>query len=103
METANAKPINVLGYLAGNWPGINEENPALIVNPQASPLDLLAWCWGEAMSLEASALALTAFGAEIKSGELAAIFQHRLSPLANVLGAAVDALSAQARVERQRG
>lgn len=103
METANAKPINVLGHLAENWPDVNGERPALIVNPEACPLDLLAWCWGEVASLESAVQALTSAGSSVGPGELSAIFLHRLTPLANVLGAAIDALQAQERVERRRG
>lgn len=103
MDTANAKPVSVMGYLAGNWLGINEEHPALIVNPEASPQDLLAWCWGEVASLESVTQTLSAAGANVSHGELSAIFLHRLTPLAKVLETAIDALDAPARAERLRG
>ena len=40
------KHVNVMGYLASNFVNINEKVPALIINPEATPLDLLGWCWG---------------------------------------------------------
>jgi len=77
------------GYLAENWGGLNEIDlaPAVIVNPDAPPLALLAWCWGEAKHLSDISALLCAAEA-VDPG----IFYHRLPGLAAALGHAVDLL-----------
>lgn len=90
-----------MGHLAQNWLGANEAAPAMIVNPEASPIDLLAWVGGELRSLEAAcnALADLAYGEEANIGffEFEAIFMHRLAPVARVLDLALCELIAQRR------
>lgn len=92
--------VPVCGYLARNWQGANEDTPAVITNPHASPLDLLAWCWGEVASLEAVTQSLTT-AEGVDAGDLQAIYLQRLQPLGAVLYAAVSALAVQARAQRQ--
>lgn len=75
----------VTGCMADNWNTLNESQPALIINPDASALDLLAWCWGEAASMEATAQMLVGGESELTAGDLSALFLHRLSPLVNAL------------------
>ena len=80
---------NAVGHLACNWP--ESKNPALILNPKAQPLDLLAWCWGEIVSLE-SAVTVMSLNAEIDKGDMDAIILHRLLPLSSVMTAAMNEL-----------
>ena len=92
--TAN-KHVNVMGYLANNFHGINEAVPALIINPEATPLDMLAWCWGEIVSMQSSLDSLASASAPLEPGELSAIFLHRIAPLERVMHEAVCALIQQ--------
>lgn len=78
-------PLPAMGYLASNWPCVNAENPAVIVNPKACALDLLAWCWGEVQSLHALATALD-------GEEVAMLYLHRLGPLEEVMHQAITKL-----------
>lgn len=89
------KHVNVMGYLANNFSGINEIVPALIINPEATPLDMLAWCWGEIVSMQASLDSLTSASAPLDPGELSGIFLHRMAPLERVMHEAVCALVEQ--------
>lgn len=86
------KHANVMGYLAGNWPSLNDAAPALIINPEATPLDMLAWCWGEIASMHAALNVLVSLGDPIEAGELSGIFLHRIAPVEVVLSEAIDAL-----------
>lgn len=86
------------GYLAHNWSGFNTETAALVVNPQASLLELLGWCWGEIRSLQASAQAFdaaSAAGGIIEPRDFGAIFSHRLDPLVEVMTLALNELHAE--------
>ena len=85
-----------VGYLAGNWPSLNDTEPAVIVNPAASPADVLAWCWGEVESLHHAAEAIAAARNGCDADEFNAVFVHRLEPLARVMERAMDALARQA-------
>ena len=93
--------MNPMGHLAQNWLGANEAAPAMIVNPEASPIDLLAWVGGELRSLEASCNALSDLasgeGASIGFAEFEAIVIHRLAPVSRVLDLALCELIAQRR------
>lgn len=84
------RPITA-GYLADNWPRLNR--PALLVNPDARPEDLLAWCWGELMSLIAAAQVASETHDNLSSGDVAAIFLHRLEPLGSMLDHAIQQLA----------
>lgn len=81
--------VNPMGYLAGNWVGANNKTSALMVNPEASPIDLLGWIGGELRSLEASCNALSDLASGENTGiefaEFEAIFIHRLAPVVRVL------------------
>lgn len=79
---------NPTGYLCENFIGL--ETPALRVNPDATPGDLVAWCWAEVTSLEATAHAV----AKVLFSEDPSLhppeafdkmFLHRLRPLRDVL------------------
>lgn len=90
METLNTPcGPHLLGYLAENWIGLNEPDtvPAVIVNPDATPLALLAWCWGEAKHLSDISALLCASG-EVDPG----IFYHRLPGLTAALEHAIERL-----------
>ena len=91
------KHVNVMGYLASNFVNINEKVPALIINPEATPLDLLAWCWGEITSLQAALEVLASSDEAIEPDKLSGIFLHRIEPLACVMHEAMDMLIEQKR------
>ena len=91
------KQISVNGFLGRNWPDVNDGTPAVIVNPAAQPLDLLAWCLGEVNSLQAVLDALASSETPIEPSELSGIFLHRIEPLGKVLYAAVTVLVEQKR------
>ena len=88
----NTIPTPVMGYLADNWTHLNENTPAVIVNPEARPLDLMAWCWGELQSMQAAADALTCGSDDINKGDFSALIVHRLAPLTVVFAKAMDQL-----------
>lgn len=94
------KPVEVMGYLAGNWTSLNNKTPALILNPDASPLDLLAWCWGEIASMNASLDSLASAEAHIEPAELSGIFLHRMAPLQSVMHEAVSFLIAEKALKK---
>ena len=52
MSTTTVTPM---GHLAENFIGLQDNAPAVILNPDAHPLAVLAWCWGEVESLSADA------------------------------------------------
>ena len=82
---------NVTSYLALNWASSYERPRALMVNPDAHHLELLAWCWGEVQSLLASADTCIAGASEMGTGDLSAIFVSRLGPLSEVMTLALNA------------
>lgn len=88
----NRSEVNPMGFLADNWIGA-QKTPALIVNPKASPIDMLAWIGGELRSLEASCSALSDLvsgeNAGIEFAEFEAIFIHRLAPVVRVFDLAL--------------
>lgn len=96
MKNDKTTPTPVSGYLAQNWFGLNEQTPAVILNPAAQPLDLMAWCWGELASLQAAADALTAGTDNISRGDFSALFVHRLDPLMKVFDIALHQLRERA-------
>ena len=69
---------NVCGCMADNW---MIDMPALQVNPAASPVALLGWCYGELVSLESIAAALGSTDSRLSGEDVNAIFTHRLEPL----------------------
>lgn len=88
---------NVCGCMADNW---MLDKPALQVNPEASPVALLGWCYGEVVSLRAVAAAVGSVECDLEADDMNAIFSHRLGPLVEVLRHAVDLLR---DVEREAG
>lgn len=91
------------GYLAQNWMELNVKTPAIIANPEASPLDVLSWCWGEVESLYQVTDAFAAAGADIDSNVLGAVYLHRLAPLSPLMRDAIQALVSNERKVRQSG
>lgn len=81
-----------IGFLAHNFVGLQDNAPGVIVNPDAHPLAVLAWCWGEVESLSAAALVFDAAGPEVDSGAFGSVFVHRLVLLSAVMGQAIVAL-----------
>ena len=87
-RTATAvPPVSVCGPLADSW-GNHAPSPAVIINPDAHPLDVLAWCMGELQSLRDVVLEITAFSDGLEANELHTIVGHRLAPLPKALEAA---------------
>ena len=97
------KPVpkaNVTSYLALNWVSSYDRPRALMVNPDAHYLELLAWCWGEVQSLLASADTCIAGASEMGTGDLSAIFVSRLGPLSEVMTLAIDAAMNERRDQK---
>ena len=92
----NTTPTPVMGYLADNWTHLNEHTPAVIVNPVARPLDLMAWCWAELQSLRAAADAMASGCSDINNGDFSALIVHRLEPLTLVFDKAMNQLCSDA-------
>ena len=82
-----------VGFLAQNFGELQDNAPGVIVNPDAHPIAVLAWCWGEVESLAAAALVFDAAGPEVDSGAFGSVFVHRLVPLSAVMARAVEALA----------
>lgn len=99
---APTAPITA-GYLAGcNIP--SDEPPALIVNPDATALGLLGWCWGEVACLKSivDALAMSE-GGPIEIADLVGAALHRLEPLKSMLGHVITRVAAEGRVSASPG
>ena len=90
--------VPACGHLADNWPSLTENAPAVVVNPSASPLAVLAWCWGEVESLSQICHALAQSRDAIDSAAFTAGVLHRLAP---VSGPMSDAISALVRSDAQ--
>jgi hypothetical protein len=98
------RPTKVTGYLAETWSPDTRE--ALIVNPEARPVDLLAWCWGELESIRAGVSTLHAARGELNRDDFSALVFHRIEPMAAVLGLVIERLlgvGAEARPEVNAG
>lgn len=100
MTTNSPDLPRVHGYLAGNWLGCNDATPAVILNPDAQPLDLLAWCWGELESLNAAGAALAAGGASSCGDAFEPVFLHRLPSVRNVLEHVINRLCDERRADQ---
>lgn len=87
---------NVCSCMADNW---MLDIPALQVNPAASPVALLGWCYGELVSLESIAAALGSTDSRLSGEDVNAIFTHRLVPLREVLSHAIDLINADERAK----
>ena len=84
--------VPVMGHLAKNWTELNDRNPAVVLNPKAGPLDLMAWCWGELLSLNSAVDALQASTDDIDKGDFCALIVHRMDPLLGVFDLAMEKL-----------
>lgn len=105
-KKAFVTPISATGWLADNWVAVTEQikvQPPVIVNPQASVDSVMAWCYGELVSLAAVSSALSCVGEMLSPAEIGAIFRHRLEPLADVVGAMVGRLQPAARSSQPQG
>ena len=78
-------PVPVMGCLAYNWGKLNIYTPAVILNPDASTPDMLAWCWGEMVAIKAAMDALAATDGEISKFQFDVLVSHRLDPVTDVL------------------
>ncbi len=86
-STLGAFVPTVVSPATSNW---GAQVPALIVNPEAGLGDLLGWCALEAAELNqlADMMTRTRSGEQSEADDLAARFQHRLAPLAQMLDSA---------------
>ena len=84
--------VPVLGHLAKNWTEFNNDNPAVVLNPKAVPLDLMAWCWGELLSLNSAVDTLQGSSDDLNKGDFCALIVHRMDPLLGVFERALDKL-----------
>ena len=84
--------VPACGHLADNWPSLTENAPAVVVNPSASPLAVLAWCWGEVESLSQICHALAQSRDAIDSAAFTAGVLHRLAPVSAPMSEAISAL-----------
>ena len=89
--------VTPMGRLSENFMGLQDNAPAVILNPDAHPLAVLAWCWGEVESLsEAAGVYASAEagrdGVADSGNAFNAIFTHRLQHLPRVMGLAIHAL-----------
>lgn len=93
---AASEAVSATGYLADNWFHFNDQPAAVVRNPEATTGAVFAWCHGEVQSLLQLVSALSTFSAKasITTGELSALFQHRLEPLERLLEVAVSELVA---------
>lgn len=91
------KFIPVLGYLAKNWTELNAHAPAVVVNPEAQPLDLLAWCWGEFLSMQSAANVLADGSDDISRGDFSALIIHRMDAFSGVFEFAISRLVEEKR------
>lgn len=91
-NTTTTKQTPVMGYLAENFIGLNERTPAVIVNPEARPLDLMAWCWAELQSMQVAADVMISGHDDINKGDFSALILHRLAPLSLVFEQAMNQL-----------
>ena len=78
----------VMSHMADNWPQSWERPGALILNPDAHHLELLAWCWSEVRSLLATGDACNA--SSISLIDLEAMFFARLGPVVKVMNIAIS-------------
>jgi len=95
--SGSASEVRATGYLAGCNIGVDQP-PALIVNPDATTLGLLGWCWGEVSCLKSAVEALvTVEAGAIEIPDFVAAALHRLVPLESMLSHAMDRVTAEGR------
>jgi hypothetical protein len=93
--TTSPRPtVKATGYLAETWSEDTRE--ALIVNPDARPVDLFTWCWGELQSVRAAVSVMHAARGDIEKDDMAALLFHRIEPLSSVMSLAIERLMAGA-------
>ena len=97
MARRKNEPTPVVGYLAENWPALSGSTAAVMVNPEASLGAVVSWCYGEVVSLCSVADLLMYAGEELNVRDLEATLIHRLWPLREVLGSALDGMAAARR------
>ena len=71
--------------------------PAVILNPAALPLDVLAWCLAELQALHTWADLMSCARADIQvePREVAQLFTARSRPIVDMMTHAMDAIAAQ--------
>lgn len=81
------KAIPMAGHLAENWAGLGNDSqqPPVVLNPEATDTDLMAWLWGEVESLLTTVQMLTEGNVDLEAQHLNAIVAHRLEPMATAL------------------
>lgn len=87
-DTSNTtEPRSAVGIKAMNW----AMNPAIIINPAATPQDLFSWAVAELTSLHEwlDIMACSRCDFEIEPGELAGMVTERLAPVMQGFDAAL--------------
>jgi hypothetical protein len=82
----------VVGYLTSNWNSQDDNPPAVVLNPDARPIDVLVWCWAELESMRAAANVLIAVNDDINKGDFSALIIYRLEPLVDVMERVISQL-----------
>jgi hypothetical protein len=86
--------VSASGPMAKFWTK-HSSPPAVIVNREASPVDLLSWCMAELTALRSIVNELTVREVDIEPNKLFEMVGHHLDPLPDVLEKAIDGLSAK--------
>jgi hypothetical protein len=94
MNPTSTPSPRVTGYLAETWS--DEAIDALIVNPQARAVDLLAWCCGELQSMRAAVSFIHSSRGDIDRDDFSALMFHRMEPMAAVMSLVMTQLLAEA-------
>jgi hypothetical protein len=107
MNDNNTPVTPVMGYLTSNWNSHDNRTPAVVINPEASPVDVLVWCWAEMESMLAAVNVLMNAEGDINKGDFSALIFYRLDPLVAVMEKTVGHLChadlALAKALKERG
>ena len=98
-STCSIPPVSVEGWAGDNYCSADPDRPAVIINPEADPLQLLYWTYGQFKQLTNLVHALTVMDAEVavEPKELAGVICHFSEQGMTVLNAAIGKLHAQRR------
>jgi len=94
IDIADDPPVAVYGHLTLDLLKRQTSVPAVIVNPNAHPIDVIAWCHGELVNIMKTMDALMCLELDegIEPEKLYDIIGHRMEPLPKVLKAAHNGL-----------
>lgn len=87
-NTQKPSTVSAAGWRSENWSHLMKQ-PAVIVNPEASLLEVLTWCHGEVRGIEDLVTGLV--GTEdLKAGGLIELLYDRLEPVSTVMEGVID-------------